>query len=144
MSDEALDTAMGGERKYTLKHYLALAHVLQEKAKEIGEKENGLPFTPHDVECAIWTSSAADNWRTNAETVPAAGAAESNSCFGGTAMDETAKKADTLGAAAAAAAGGGGGSSVSSQLGAAKPKLTRKSKRDTPDRHANQAKRNRK
>ncbi|CAI8606195.1 unnamed protein product [Vicia faba] len=53
MSDEAMQAALGNSKDYTLKQYLIFANKLQEKAKELSSEET--PFTPSDVERALWS-----------------------------------------------------------------------------------------
>ncbi|KAJ0967714.1 hypothetical protein J5N97_024631 [Dioscorea zingiberensis] len=55
MSDEAVVATMGSLKDYSLKQYLAFAVKLQNKAKELSEE--GDPFTPSDVERALWSSA---------------------------------------------------------------------------------------
>ncbi|XP_028797247.1 uncharacterized protein LOC114752673 [Neltuma alba] len=53
MSDEALEAALGNSKDYSLKQYLLFASKLQAKAKELSTE--GDPFTPSDVERALWS-----------------------------------------------------------------------------------------
>ncbi|KAL3514348.1 hypothetical protein ACH5RR_027065 [Cinchona calisaya] len=57
MSDEAMEAAIGNTKEYTLKIYLAFVKKLQAKAMELSSEED--PFTPSDVERALWSSSVA-------------------------------------------------------------------------------------
>ncbi|PIA27173.1 hypothetical protein AQUCO_08300105v1 [Aquilegia coerulea] len=55
MSDEAMVAALGSSKDYTLKQYLVFTQKLQSKAKELSKE--GEPFTPSDVEMALWSSA---------------------------------------------------------------------------------------
>lgn len=58
MSDEAMEAAIGNSKDYTLKNYVTFAAKLQEKAKDLTTVGN--PFTPSDVERALWSSAVAN------------------------------------------------------------------------------------
>ncbi|GAQ88455.1 Hypothetical protein KFL_004300060 [Klebsormidium nitens] len=58
MSDEALAAALKGTKDYTPKKYAELAEALTAKAKDLGCKSTGEPWTPSDVERAIWSDDA--------------------------------------------------------------------------------------
>ncbi|OMO50904.1 hypothetical protein CCACVL1_30157 [Corchorus capsularis] len=55
MSDEAMEAALGNSKDYSLKQYLLFVDKLQSKSKELSSK--GEPFTPSDVERALWSSA---------------------------------------------------------------------------------------
>lgn len=57
MSDEAMEAAIGNTKEYTLKSYLVFVEKLQAKAMELSSEDE--PFTPSDVERALWSSSIA-------------------------------------------------------------------------------------
>lgn len=57
MSDEAMEAAIGNTKEYTLKSYLVFVEKLQAKAMELSSEDE--PFTPSDVERALWSSSVA-------------------------------------------------------------------------------------
>ncbi|XP_072973627.1 uncharacterized protein [Typha angustifolia] len=54
MSDEAMISAMGNAKEYTLKRYLVFAEKLRSKAKELSAERDF--FTPSDIERALWSS----------------------------------------------------------------------------------------
>ncbi|XP_026382772.1 uncharacterized protein LOC113278041 [Papaver somniferum] len=57
MSDEAMVAALGNSKDYTLKQYLKFTEKLQNKAKELSLESEDDPFTPSDVERALWSSA---------------------------------------------------------------------------------------
>ncbi|CAI9115971.1 OLC1v1017001C3 [Oldenlandia corymbosa var. corymbosa] len=57
MSDEAMEAAIGNSKDYTLKSYLIFVEELKAKAMELTTEED--PFTPSDVERALWSSAIA-------------------------------------------------------------------------------------
>ncbi|KAI5655145.1 hypothetical protein M9H77_32332 [Catharanthus roseus] len=57
MSDEAMEAAIGNTKDYTLKNYLVFVKRLQAKSEELTRE--GDPFTPSDVEKALWSSAIA-------------------------------------------------------------------------------------
>ncbi|KAH6785052.1 hypothetical protein C2S51_037507 [Perilla frutescens var. frutescens] len=56
MSDEAMVTALGDSKDYSLKRYVAFVEKMQAKAKELSSPDE--IFTPSDVERALWSCSA--------------------------------------------------------------------------------------
>ncbi|KAK4387630.1 hypothetical protein Sango_2369600 [Sesamum angolense] len=55
MSDEAMVAVVGDSKDYSLKRYMVFVEKMQAKAKELSTLED--PFTPSDVERALWSST---------------------------------------------------------------------------------------
>ncbi|XVF39757.1 hypothetical protein PTKIN_Ptkin01aG0058200 [Pterospermum kingtungense] len=55
MSDEAMESALGNSKDYSLKQYVLFVDRIQSKSKELSSQ--GDSFTPSDVERALWSSA---------------------------------------------------------------------------------------
>ncbi|XP_073021454.1 uncharacterized protein [Primulina eburnea] len=55
MSDEAMEAAVGDAKDYSLKRYLQFVEKIQAKAEELSTLKE--PFTPSDVERALWAAA---------------------------------------------------------------------------------------
>ncbi|KAL0368909.1 UNVERIFIED_CONTAM: hypothetical protein Scaly_1109800 [Sesamum calycinum] len=62
MSDEAMVAVVGDSKDYSLKRYMVFVEKMQTKAKELSTLED--PFTPSDVERALWSSTVGAKTRT--------------------------------------------------------------------------------
>ncbi|XP_073124864.1 uncharacterized protein [Henckelia pumila] len=55
MSDEAMEASVGDAKDYSLKRYLQFVEKMQTKAEELSTSKE--PFTPSDVERALWAAA---------------------------------------------------------------------------------------
>jgi len=55
MADESVASVLPGKINYTLKYYLEYLDRVCEKGEELTKGDGGHVWTPHDVECALWS-----------------------------------------------------------------------------------------
>lgn len=55
MADEAVVSVLSGKIDYTLKYYHQFLEKVRDKATELSKKDENNCWTPHIVECALWS-----------------------------------------------------------------------------------------
>ena len=55
MADESVAAVLPGKINYTAKYYLEYLECVREKSEELTQKDCGHVWSPHDVECALWS-----------------------------------------------------------------------------------------